>query len=125
LRGASFEAIATGKLFAMVKAGSLGATIFYLKAKCGWRDSDPPGGGVNVNVNGGAAAGDTIEAAKARAAQRRELLKLLTVDERRLYLNLLRVAAERQQEIMAGKAKPQVPATIETTAVRVEPGDGQ
>jgi len=104
----------------MVQAENLGAVIFYLKAKCGWRDSDPIGG-VNVNVLNSAKPGDTVEAAKARAAQRRELLKLLTVDERDLYLNLLRVAAVRQQEQMAAKAKQptQAPATIETTAREV------
>lgn len=57
-----------------VKAGNFGAVIFYLKAKCGWRDSDPPGG-VNVNLLNGAAT-DTLEAEKARAVRRRALIKL-------------------------------------------------
>ncbi len=114
----------TSKLFEAAKRGNIPAMIFWLKAWAGWRDSDPIGsGGVSVNVNTGQVGEDPVEAEKKRAAKRRELLLLLTIDGRRLYLKLLRVAAERQQEMMAAKTKQpepaQVPVTIQTTATAV------
>jgi hypothetical protein len=105
-------------MFDVAKRGSITAMIFWLKAKAGWRHSDPFGPGFSVNVNTG--QGDTIQAERERAARRRALLKLLTVDERKLYLNLLRVAAERQQA-QEGKGK-QPP--IETPAQPVPETQG-
>ncbi len=45
-------------MFEVAKRGSITAMIFWLKAKAGWRDSDPFGPGFSVNVNTG--QGDTI-----------------------------------------------------------------
>jgi hypothetical protein len=101
------EAIATGKLFAMVKAGNLGAVIFYLKAKCGWRDWPDPAG-VSVNI------GMTDEERQAAEARQREMFKLLTPDEMRMYRELLqRLAVRQQQRELAKKG------AIETTATPV------
>jgi hypothetical protein len=47
-------------MFEVAKRGSITAMIFWLKAKAGWRDSDPFGPGFSVNVNTG--QGDTIQA---------------------------------------------------------------
>jgi hypothetical protein len=101
------EAVATGKLFAMVKAGNLGAVIFYLKAKCGWRDMPDPAG-VNVNI------GIADEERRVAEEEQRALFKLATPDEMRLYRSLLeRLAIRQQQQEAEAKAKRNA---IETTA---------
>ena len=120
---AESEAVATSKLFEAVKRGEAWAICFFLKARHGWRESDVPGG-VNVNINGGASGMTSeaaVEAEKARAAKRRELLLLLTPAERRSYLELLRRAAARQD---AQRKRPQPPA-IEVQARPVEPGSAE
>ena len=67
---------------------------------------------MNVNVNT-ILPGDSPEDQRARA-ERRALLKLLTFEERKIYLDLLRVAAERQQEQKAAAKAAKQPA-IEVT----------
>ena len=93
----------------MVKAGNVVATIFYLKAKCGWRDMPDPRE-VNINVHGGPGSMGAVEREQEEARQR-ALVSLLTTDERRIYLDLMERAARRQVEGME---------TIEVRALTVE-----
>jgi len=110
------EAVATGKLFKMVQAENLGAVIFYLKAKCGWRDLPDPRGDVNVNIGLMGA-----EQREEQMAKQRELINLLTVDERRQYLELMERAARRQREGMpAIDVRPLTVEEIEAEAAELE-----
>jgi len=103
----------------MVKAGNLGAVIFYLKAKCGWRDMPDPRD-VNVNINGGPGSMREVEREQEEARQR-ELISLLTVDERRQYLELMERAARRQREGMpAIDVRPLTVEEIEAEAAELE-----
>jgi len=102
----------------MVKAGNLGATIFYLKAKCGWRDTPDPRE-VNVNINGPGSM--SAEEREQEEARQRELISLLTVDERRQYLELMERAARRQREGMpAIDVRPLTVEEIEAEAAELE-----
>jgi len=113
------EAVATGKLFKMVQAENLGAVIFYLKAKCGWRDTPDPRD-INVNINGGPGSMGEVEREQEEARQR-ELISLLTVDERRQYLELMERAARRQREGMpAIDVRPLTVEEIEAEAAELE-----
>jgi hypothetical protein len=47
------EAVATSKLFEMVKKGAPWAVCIYLKARCGWREMTDREAAVNVNINDG------------------------------------------------------------------------
>jgi hypothetical protein len=60
---------------------------------------------------------DTPEADKARVARRKTLLRAMTIEERRLYVDLLRTAAERQAAQQ--QAARRRPAAIETESRRV------
>jgi hypothetical protein len=104
------EAVVTGTLFDRAKKGEAWAVCFYLKARCGCRDSDPPGG-VSVSVStgyGGAEDADWVE-------EQKKLIRLLTVQERKVYLSLLDRAATRQKGQEQRSRKP-------TTEMQSQPG---
>jgi AcrR family transcriptional regulator len=118
------EALATSKLFEALKAGKAWAICFYLKARCGWRENDVSGANVNVNV---ALDGMSVKAEKQRLDERRKqqrkLIRLLTVDERQTYLDLMSRAAERyknkdieEQEEPAEQAAASAPESEVTDA---------
>jgi len=111
------EALATSKLFEAVKKGQAWGVCFYLKSRCGWRDTPEPGG-VNVNIHGGR---QDFEEREAEEARQRELISLLTVDERRAYLELMERAARRQREGMpAIDVRPLTVEEIEAEAAELE-----
>jgi hypothetical protein len=116
--------VATSQLFHRVKKGEAWAVIFFLKARCGWRETGDP---ARVNVNIG-----TLQAKTADAEQReqeleeqRKLISLLTTDERRTYLELMERAARRQREGMpAIDMRPLTVEEIEAEAAELE-AEGQ
>jgi hypothetical protein len=89
------EALATSQLFAAVKAGQPWAICFFLKTRHGWRENDTSGANLNVNIG---LVPEWEEAERERVKEQKKLIRLLTVDERREYLELMRKAAERQRQ---------------------------
>ncbi len=112
------EAIATSELFKKVKKGDAWAVCFFLKSRYGWKDWADPNQ-VNINVNGNGVPAEVKE--RERVDEMRKLFALLTDDEQQIYVDLLRVARQRQDAQKAAARAAQQPATIETTAERVEP----
>ena len=111
------EAVVSSKLFEKAKAGNVVAMIFWLKARAGWRDLPDPRE-VNVNIGMG---GMTAEQREEEMAKQRELISLLTVDERRTYLELMERAARRQREGMpAIEVRPLTVEEIEAEAAELE-----
>ena len=111
------EALATSKLFEAVKKGQGWAICFFLKSRCGWRDTPGPGG-VNVNIHGGP---QRFEERKAEEEHHAGAHRLLTVDERRQYLELMERAARRQREGMpAIEVQPLKVEEIEAEAAELE-----
>jgi hypothetical protein len=102
--------VASSKLFQMVKGGNLGAVIFYLKSRAGWREhSDGANANIKLNISG---RGERMEEEiEAERQEQMKMVRLLTVEERRIYLDLMERAAERLKrakgpliEIRAGTA---------------------
>jgi hypothetical protein len=63
--------VATSKLFQMVKGGNLGAVIFYLKSRAGWREhSDGANANIKLNISG---RGERME--EEIEAERQEQMK--------------------------------------------------
>jgi hypothetical protein len=88
------ELIATNKLFENVKKGAPWAVCFYLKSRCGWRERDGESGAhVNVVNMNGVPSDDE----QRRREEQEELIKLLSAQERRIYLALMDRAARRQR----------------------------
>jgi hypothetical protein len=108
-------AVIASRMYEDAKAGNTTAQIFLLKVHAGWRDGS---GGTQVGVNiNGVRPGEVSEAEAAerkRAERRAVLIRLLSPNERRTYLELLRRAAERQQVQRQGKQEPE-PPLIEAT----------
>jgi len=91
--------------------------LLFLKSRCGWRDTPEPGG-VNVNIHGGPQG---FEERKAEEEKQRKLISLLTVDERRQYLELMERAARRQREGMpAIEVRPLTVEEIEAEAAELQ-----
>jgi len=112
------EAVVSSKLFERAKAGNVVAMIFWLKARHGWRETGDPAA---VNVNIGTLRAETAEAEQERLEEQRKLISLLTVDERRTYLELMERAARRQREGMpAIEVRPLTVEEIEAEAAELE-----
>jgi hypothetical protein len=103
-------AVIASKMFEGAMAGNTTAQIFLLKVHAGWRDGSG-GAQVDVNING-VRPGEVSEAEaseRKRAERRAALIRLLSPNERRTYLELLRRAAERQEAQRRGKQEPEPP----------------
>jgi hypothetical protein len=105
------EAIISSKLVEAAKKGAPWAICFFLKSRCGWRETADPAP-VNVNIHNGmpGAAGEDQESFEQ---EQRALMKLMTPEELRQHVELTRRLALRRQQ--QREAKNRQPA-IETTA---------
>ena len=60
------NAAVASKLYQMAMAGNLGACIFWLKARAGWRDNDEAKVGIGVNIE--VTSNDPITSLRSRVA---------------------------------------------------------
>lgn len=110
------------KLWELGMAGNLGAIIFFLKARAGWRDQADPN--VNVTVNNGIPGGAhySPEAIEARREEAKKLLSYFTLEDKIEYLAMCdraraRQAAEEQGQQIAAAPAAEVQAQDASPAV--------
>jgi len=82
------------------------AAMFYLKSRCGWQDGSGNPPALSVNINGVELSPDAEVAAHDYQL---ELIRLLTVEERAVYVECLERAARRQRGELTMEPVPQLP----------------